>query len=527
MIRDRIRQLMFPPVRVDAEVPVSHAPSRADAWSPIKRLDAFVNALTGMGDAELDKGAAWTPTTSPRLTFEQCKQIWTGTYYGRRVIDLVSADAVVRWHKVIDPAAPLAVEDQRWAQEAARLGMRGALKLADQYASAYGTGYIIPITHDSGDLTRPLDPMALTTVQQLLVLTPKECQAQRYFTAQSPFGRVGDVSEYRLSISGNRQLTGRWGDVLSGAKGIHASRVIPIIGNAVSESDKANLSYGEGESVLQALWMAIARVDAVDAAGAILVQELKQDVIKVPDLASVGTANTRDAFRLRMQLLKLSKGLLNMIVLADGEEFESRGSPISGFDEIAENARNAMVAATGIPEPILFGKATSGLATAPGTEQDAYIRLVQDRQEQRIHPAARRIYELIAAARSGPFAHPYKVFSIEANPLTKESDADREKRRVTMAQRDTLHVGMVSKLDPTLGHSLALHILKHRYGRDGWQDEIPEWVPPASSGPAAPAPAAPPGAPPPPGSGAPEEKLVEGMPGADLQINNTGKGQFE
>ena len=49
------------------------------------------------------------------------------------------------------------------------------------------------------------------------------------------------------------------------------------------------------------------------------------------------------------------------------------------------------MAASGISEPILFGKATSGLATAPGAEQEAYNRLVDDRRTRRIQPALRQM----------------------------------------------------------------------------------------------------------------------------------------
>lgn len=534
MIRDRIRGFLrgdsaeqhsyaftktVPVVDLDAP-PVQ----RTDHEILAERSDGFYNTITGLGDAASDKGSSFRPAQAVLLSFEDLNNAWFGSYYARRVVDLLAGDSVVRWHKVLDPSNPLAVEDPRWQQEASRLGMAQALRHAEQYALAYGTGYIIPITHGNDNLQEPLDMLKITSVQQLLVLDPKECRPERYFGVQSPYGRIGAPSQYRVNIAGGRTLAGRWGDVLVGNKGIHASRVIPIIGLPVSESQKVQLPFGEGVSLLSVLWLALARADMIDAGGAHLVQEIKQDVIRIPDLAAIGTSDTKSAFEWRMRMLKLAKGLLGMIVLADGEEFESRASSVSGFDELAENCRNALVAASGISEPILFGKATSGLATAPGAEQEAYHRKIDDIRLHNINPAAMRIYSLIAAAKGGPFATPYKVFTIEDNPLVPESKRDLATRRMVQAQRDSLHVGMLAKLDPFLGTDLAVHIMRARYGPNGWQDEIPEWKPPPQP------PKPPPSAAPPAsfGGGRPGENAVkEGLPGADLQVNNTGKGEFE
>jgi hypothetical protein len=222
-----------------------------------------------------------------------------------------------------------------------------------------------------------------------------------------------------------------------------------------------------------------------------------------------------------MQLIKMSKSLLRMIVLADGEEYESRGASITGFDDLAENGRNAVIAATGYPESLLFGKSTSGLATAPGIEQEGYSRQVGDRQEQRIEPAAHEMLNFIAAAKSGPIHEAYYDFEIEFNPLIPESQKDKAARQVTTAQRDAQLVGALGKLDSRAAKSLIRHIVSNRYTEHGYQDELPGWeippddgtVPSAGGGDN--------------GGGNPfEDKPIEGLPGVDLQFNNTGKEKF-
>lgn len=513
------------------------------------RLDSFVNLLTGQGDALSDKGSAWDVQAVARLSMTQLKRAYRGSYYAKRIVDLLAQDAVVRGWRVIDPTNPYAAEDVRWDREDARLNVAQSITKALQFARAYGTGYIIPITYDLQPLNKPIDTSLLYEVQDLIVLDPSECQPQTFWAEDTPVTRLTEPAAFRLNAgavhAGN--FKGRWGKALSGTVDVHPTRVIPIIGENLSVFERLNHPFALGESVLQAAWLAIARADGVDAAGAVLAQELKQDVVRIPDLKAIGTSDARAAFQLRMRLLKLSKSLLGMIVLGAGEEFESRATSVQGFRDLSQNARDALVAASSYPEAILFGKSTSGLTTAPGTEQEAYYRRVGTLQVQDVQPALHRIYELVACAKLGAFGgnKRYRTVRIEFNPLTQESRKDGDARKLIQAQRDSIHAGMIAANDPELGKAFSRYLAANRYGENGWQDSLPpfkpsDWADPEPEPDPEPTPES--GTPPEddappepqkPSGQTPSTRLPPGKApsigaqGVDIQPINTGKGQFD
>lgn len=516
-----------------------------------ERLDSFVNLLTGQGDPLSDKGSSWDVQAVQPLSMLQLKRAYRGSYYPRRVVDLVAEDAVVRGWTITDPTDPHATEDRRWHQESEKHGLKQILTKATKWGRAYGTGYIIPITYDLQPLNKPLDLNLLYDVQDLVVLDPWECQPQTFWAEDTPTSRLTEPAAFRI-MAGSQYagaFTGRWGRAFSGLIDIHPSRVIPIIGQPLSVFDRINHPFALGDSVLQSMWLALARADGIDAAAALLAQEMKQDVVRVPDLKAIGTSDAREAFELRMKLLKLSKGLLNMILLGAGEEYESRANSVQGFKDLSQSARDALVAAAGIPEPILFGKATSGLATAPGTEQEAYIRKVEGVQVSSIQPALRRIYTLFAAAKMGPFAgrRKYRDFEIEFNPLSKESKKDGDARTLIHAQRDSIHAGMISAVDDKLGAAFARFIVANRYGESGWQEKLPPFKPEDWMSEEVEKPSPPSGpTPPPPGGGeaAPEDPESPdgqqpdeqdpkgqaqdiGAQGVDLQASNSGVANLD
>jgi len=501
-----------------------------------ERLDGFVNLLTGQGDSAVDKGASWDIQSINPLSMPQLKQAYRGSYYARRIVDLLAEDAVVRGWKVMDPSDPDATQDLRWAQEDKKHNIPQILTKALKWARAYGTGYIVPITYDLQPLNKPLSLDLLYQVQDIMVFDPDECRPQNFYAEDTPTTRLGEPSAFRINAGSLSGFSGRWGQAFTGTVDIHPSRIIPLIGNPLSSFDRINHPYGLGESILQAMWLALARADGIDGAAAILASEMKQDIVRIPDLKAIGTSDARDAFQLRMKLLKLSKSLLGMIVLGAGEEYESRASNVAGFRDLSQTARDALVAASGYPEAILHGKATSGLATAPGTEQEAYHRKVETAQVQDLQPALNRIYQMIAAAKTGPFAGQkrYRKFMIEFNPLVRESEKDTAARSLIHAQRDSIHAGMISAVDPSLGAAFVRYLAANRYGKHGWQDQLPPFEPADWDAPADPeeapemeaAPLAPDGQK--PSEKTPQGKATTaGAQGVDLQVLNTGKGQFD
>jgi phage-related protein (TIGR01555 family) len=510
--------------------------SRTDVSGAIARMDAFVNALTGAGGAD-DKGSRWNVSeVYDTIPFGHLQSAYRAGTYVPTLVDLPADDATSGGINVTNIGDRKNLEDPRWMIEDTRLGVLSALNKAVKFSRAYGTGYIIPITVDDRPLDKALNMESIVEISQILILTPHECVKQDVFANEYGASPVYEPATYTLALpSLSMTLPSKWSKALQGAGQIHASRVIPITGNDLSITE-THEHWALGHSVLQAAWSALGRMEGVDSAASFLAQEMKMDVVRISDLAAIATGDSAALFQQRLQLLKQGKSYLGLIALGEGEDYESRAAPVAGFKDLTQTCRDALVAASRIPEAIWLAKASSGLATAPGTEQLVYERLISNIRTHKVAPAALELYRMIAAAKNGPFKGDIPNIRISFPPLIPESPKDVAARELIVGQRDATYVGMLSGVDPDAARAMALHLVTNRYSDNGFAFAIPgfEYEADETPPPAAPptpsnavlggnAPKAPGGQPP----GRPPAPPKIGGPGISVDPMNTGKGLLD
>lgn len=426
----------------------------------VRRLDSIVNGLSGLGGTA-DKGATGEVDLSRGpLSMVALDQLSRFNGYAQAIIERLPEDATRRGWRVDDAtsaAGTMEVEDQR-------LNIRAVVKHAAALARTHGTSVVLIVVDeelpDGVDpralLATPLDWRRVRRVLNLVVFDAYEATPLTYNSdLRSP--TVRDPLTWQLSSANvTTDLAGRI---------VHTSRLLVFSGRKLSARQRLQ-NRGLDDSVLQAVWDQVRNLTSVDQAGAAIAQELKLNVMKIEGLAGLSTSDQSALFDLRMQTLAKSKSLLNMVLIGDGESFESLASPMTGFEHLHTAAKDALAAVSGMPQTVLFGDSSGTLGGDAGaTHRPLWANIVAAWQRYNLDDPLTRLYGLLYRASEG-VTHGVEPesWSIVYLPLDEPTEADRAGVEKIEAETDVLRI--------QAGILPAEHVAASRFGPTGYRHEM-------------------------------------------------------
>lgn len=430
----------------------------------LRRIDSIINSMTGLGGVN-DKGARARPALRTALSTEELTSLYRTNGYARRIIDSVPADATRKGWRIDDETGdpdPLADEEQR-------LAVRQRLREAQQWGRLYGGAIVLMVTEDDIPdehrrqpakwLAEPLDLKRVKRVTNLVVLScPYEATPEAYEPdVRSPSFR--NALRWRLSPSSAAGVLH-----LSDAAIVHASRVLYFAGAELPP----HMRYQNGgidESILEAMWDQVRNLTSVEQGAATLAQEFKVNVLKIDGLAEKSTSDQAALFDLRMKAMAQSLGLLNMVIVGEGEQFGSQGASVTGMKELSEIARGGLCAVTGMPATKLFGEAPGGLNADGESQEGNWTDVIRAYQVDRMQEPITRLSRVLYAQQMGPTKgiEP-KHWKVEFNPLDEPTETEKAALRKMHAETDAIVV-QAGILPPE-------HIAASRYGDKGYQHEL-------------------------------------------------------
>jgi phage-related protein (TIGR01555 family) len=431
---------------------------RQDASPVVVRQDSTINPWTGFGDPTRDKGSVARPNIrDPGLTQDELLALWDKGGLARRMIELLPDRAIRKGWSV--PDIPTEEEER--------------LHLYDRFAEAWkmgdlwGGALLLMVTEDDVPmqfrgygqewrwLQEPLNPQRVGQLNALQVYDAREAM---------PFLYDGDIRSpnYRQPLLW--QITDRGVGGIGRSILVHHSRVLWFRGAKRPPSQVGMARWGGGtmpdDSILQALWAEIRRLTETLQGGAILAMEIRQKVLKVSGLEKKMTGDQSELFKARMSLTQKLMGLLGVLVIGDGDEYDSRSNATTGWKDLSEGAWDALAAARGWPKVVLRGDAPSGLNTDGASAWQSFHQTVSDAQERR-RSLLNRLYTVIYSAQDGPTrGRVPKKWAITFHPLDEPSQKDMADVRERMARVDQIYVGM--------GAYTVREVVERRLGRDGF-----------------------------------------------------------
>lgn len=469
-IRDTIRAgltaAMTPPAAPSAHVDSAPEPRRdvtvgdtaREALREVgRRVDSLFNTLTGIG-GEYDKGVTAEPDTSRiPMTDDKLDILYRFNGYIERYVDRHAEEATrASWtvEDGSDDTDPMDEEDER-------LNVVSRFEEAVKWARLYG-GCVILIVVDEGgneDLSEPININRVRAVTNLVVLDKREATAAEY---------DGDITSknYRnvkyWSLSPVRSFAS-----LDGARGmnrVHHSRVVYIPGKKLPPTLRMR-NQGYDESVVQAVWDKARNLEVVDQAGAILSMDLKHDVLKVEGLSEIAAGDQAEYFETRMKLIAKQRSLLGMIILGDGETYDTRSANITGYANLHDRAKEAFAAVCDTPQTVMFGTPPSGLNTDGDSSRKNFDKSIARFQAKTLYDPLQKIYALIYAAKKGPFKGriPKKI-KIKFSSLENLSAKERAELEKVHAETDAIRVEW--------GFVTVEHVTRSRHSESGYSNEL-------------------------------------------------------
>ena len=458
------------------------APTEHQDAAPVEvrsQLDTILNPLTGLGSTTLDKGSAARPDTSRRkLTDDELFVLYRFDGLMRRIIDIIPDDATrAGWETRPQTDDPTEKRVNLTADEDKRLDTVSTVNRAWKLGRALGGGFVLIVTREKAPaniqqqargergaleaaiLKTELKPENVIAVDNLVVLDKTECTVDTYDgDIRSPNYRRPKFYNVSPVTSGIEDYS-----TLNYAR-IHHSRLLYFPGAWLPPS-RLPENGGVDDSILQALWDSGRDMNQIARAMAALAQELKIDVLKIKDYGKKSSGDQATLLRTKMQILAMAKGILNLVLLGDGDEYITKPANVSGAKDLFQGAQSMLSAVTGMSTTLLFGQAPSGLSTDDKSGRMSWEHVIQAIQQAILYQQLIRLYTIVLAADEGPtngqLPESWDVFF---SPLQEPTDAELAETilKTTQSDKENILLGVYGPDD----------VARSRYGENGFRVEM-------------------------------------------------------
>jgi uncharacterized protein len=438
--------------RIDAreqKTASKRAAYRADA--PMPRVDGWANFFTGLGVPGRDK-RIHAQVVVQKLEYADCEALYRGSDMGARIVDCIPDEMTREGWEIACENDPDTSEVVEQAQD--DLEVTDAFNLALKWSRAFGgAGIIMGIDDGSTDVSRPLRPERIRSLNWLSVLDCRELVPWTFYQdAFSPhYGKPASykIMPYNVGMGpGGVAAEERKRPVFAAQwKEIHATRVLRFEGIVVNRYQMRE-TWGWGSSIWDRVLSALQDFDTGYASAAALVQDFAQAVLWVQGLAEAMATKQEDLVRRRMELLQLQRSVLRGMMLDAGddkgvgrEDFERKPTPVTGLPEILDRLAHRLAAAVDMPITRLMGQQPAGLNATGDNDIRRWYDHIHSLQVKKVRPQLKHLIALMMKAREGPTGGKVpEKWSIKFRPLWQLDELQESQRRLNIATTDEKYI---------------------------------------------------------------------------------------
>lgn len=406
--------------------------------------DGWMNVLTGAGIPGRDKGVStkWGIAPASYLNEQTLLDIYRVEGFAKRVVDLPANDMTRQWFKVDgDPDGGIV----KYLDD---LKARAAVTKALKWSRLYG-GSIIVMGIDDGNtdkdaLSNPLNEDVIKKVGFLHVYEkPLITRKQQYVDPN--LEKYGQTEIFTVNT-----VSGTPFDV-------HETRVLQFDGVDVPLRARAE-NQGWGDSVVQSMYSRIrGMADSYKGVEAII-QEFIIGVFTMDNLQELIANGQEDLIRKRLQIIDLSRHILNSVLVDKEEDYKRISATAAGLHQLINKLEQALSAVTGIPVTLLFGQSPAGLKATGASDVRFYYDSIAAQQEQRLRNQLERLVDLVLRSDDGPDLpkgdeeQDDASWAIRFVPLWEPTESEVIEMRARQAETDERYIngGVLTPSEVTL-----------------------------------------------------------------------------
>ncbi len=401
-------------------------------------FDGFANALTNMGVANRDSSRHTTFQDNSNLSEQTMSEIYQAGGLGGKIIDLLPDSMTRKWITIPEDTDGIILK--YLSDIKAKTKINSGLK----WARLFGGAVVVMDIDDGQELDMPVNVEAIKSVNSLKVFDKRQITPIEWYDDST-------VSKYKLNNLSDEESEFE----------CHESRCLYFDGLELPDQERINNS-GFGLAVLKRCWTQLRDLGTVYASTATITKEFNQGVLKVNGLNEMIASGRQSQVISRMEILQLSKSVINMLMIdGDREEFTELSKSVSGLPELIDRFKSALSSVTGYPETLLFGQSPAGMNATGESDAENYRGLVESEQVDRLEPELQKLINYIVLAKDCEYKDDW---TIEFNPLYSVSEKEKAETRKIVAETDQMYKDMEALSPQTIALS--------RWGGESYSMEI-------------------------------------------------------
>lgn len=391
---------------------------KADASNPVVevRQDNWSNFFAGLnGKKDKSKYTEFGDVTL--LDDYTLGAMYMADGLGGRIIDVVADDMTREWIYLEGPA------DDIIKEELVRLDAEKHFNEAIKWQRLYGGSLLIMGIMDGQMPDKKVNENRIRNIEYLKVVDRtcipiNEC----VFDTNPRSPNFGKVMVYKVKLRVKDQEISMM---------VHASRCIPFFNDPVpsyiGSASSLDLRYW-GMSSLQRVYEDIRDLGGISQSTVNILYEFIVGKYKLEHLNEMLAQGAEKQLVTRMEIMELSKSILNAVILSSNEEYTRDYATLAGLPEVIDRFMLKLSGSTGIPVTRLFGRSPAGLNATGESDLRNYYDLVEAQQRNRLFPPLRRLVTLLCKFKG------VEVPEIEFNSLYQLDEKEKADVEKTYAE---------------------------------------------------------------------------------------------
>lgn len=386
------------------------------------RTDGWANAFSRQGIEGKDRYVDDTFIADRTFTETTLDSIYRSAGFGKRIIDLPNEAMVRDWFRVTSDT------DEDVNAYLMGINAKPSILTGLKWADIFG-GSVVLVGADDGaqfleeplnegnirsiEFLRPYDRFQVTWNTVDLFTDPKD-------------PRFGTPEFFKITPSRMTEFR------------VHVSRLLFFEGEAVSDR-RREINNGWGDSKYQSTFRQLSDLGGVHHATRQIVEDFVQTIIQIDNLQDLLLNGQEQLIKDRINLMDLSRHVLNAVVLDTKEQYSKQASSIAGVSDVIKDFGMALAAVTSIPFSLLMGRTPTGLNSAGEGEEDQWFNHVSDLQESKLLTPMTRLVELVELTQDAE-VQLEEGWKIEFNALTTPDPKTVAETRKIIADTDDIYI---------------------------------------------------------------------------------------
>jgi hypothetical protein len=419
---------------LDKQLPGVISKINSDA---VSNTDSWKNFFVGLGSATKDKTKHTEYDSFTPLDDDTLSQMYMGDGLSSRIVTCVADDETREWIYLEGSGAKTIEENML------NLEVEGKFNEAIRWQRLYGGSLIIIGAMDGQTPDMPLNTSKLKSIEYLKVVDRTSIPISECIFDKNPKSPTfGKVLKYKINYFVNETSVPMY---------VHHTRVIPFYNDPVPAKMRGYLTSDNrhwGMSSLQPIYESIRDLGGINQSVANILYEFVVGRFTVEHLGEMLANGQEYKLIKRMEILNMSKSIINAVILGENEKWERDYATVAGLPELIDRFMLQLTGSTGIPVTRLFGRSPAGLNATGENDLRNYYDIIESNQRNKLQLPIRTIVGLLSVLNkvetpTFTFNSLYQMTEKEKAECekiyaeTEEVKAKTEKIYVEMGARDS------------------------------------------------------------------------------------------